>query len=86
MSPDFPVPRFPRFPKNSELPGFPGTEPKGKINGRDTWADKKNWYQWDYQHGKVEKYRKSDGAHVGEFDPVTGEQTKGANPTRVFKP
>nr|WP_238474201.1 colicin E3/pyocin S6 family cytotoxin [Pseudomonas cavernicola] len=38
-------------------------------------------YEWDYQHGTLEKYDKH-GKHLGEFDPVTGDQTKPANNAR----
>jgi hypothetical protein len=43
------------------------------------------FYEWDYQHGTVEKYDKS-GRHLGEFDPVTGKQTKKADPNRRIEP
>ncbi|WP_256989347.1 colicin E3/pyocin S6 family cytotoxin [Rhodococcus sp. 05-2254-6] len=38
-------------------------------------------YEWDSQHGAVEKYSKN-GKHLGEFDPNTGAQTKPPDPTR----
>ena len=31
-------------------------------------------YEWDSQHGTVEKYDKK-GRHLGEFDPDTGKPT-----------
>jgi antitoxin component YwqK of YwqJK toxin-antitoxin module len=43
------------------------------------------FYEWDYQHGTVEKYDKN-GRHLGEFDPVTGKQTKKADPNRKIEP
>ncbi|WP_424894287.1 colicin E3/pyocin S6 family cytotoxin [Streptomyces sp. SAI-124] len=42
-------------------------------------------YEWDSQHGTVEKYNKR-GKHLGEFDANTGAQTKPANPTRKVTP
>ena len=42
-------------------------------------------FEWDSQHGAVEKYDKR-GKHLGEFDPETGEQTKEANKSRGVKP
>ncbi|GAB6404950.1 hypothetical protein PMHK_23780 [Pseudomonas sp. MHK4] len=43
----------------------------------------KRWdfFEWDSQHGAVEKYNKR-GKYLGEFDPKTGEQTKNADDTR----
>jgi hypothetical protein len=41
--------------------------------------------QWDFQHGAVEKYNKR-GKHLGEFDHITGEQTKAADSTRKIEP
>ena len=74
-------------PKN--LPGFPGAnraEPKTYIGRtvrkRRRWRDSKgSIYEWDYQHGRVEKYDKR-GVHQGEFDHVTGERIKAASPGR----
>lgn len=49
---------------------------------RRRWKDSKGRiYEWDSQHGTVEKYDKQ-GKHLGEFDPMTGKQTKPANPGR----
>ncbi|WP_410175517.1 colicin E3/pyocin S6 family cytotoxin [Rahnella perminowiae] len=39
-------------------------------------------YEWDYQHGTVEVYDKSGRDHLGEFDSITGIQTKPADPSR----
>jgi len=42
---------------------------------RKRWKDSEgNIYEWDSQHGAVEKYN-SRGVHLGEFDPNTGAQT-----------
>ncbi|MCA2489887.1 MULTISPECIES: colicin E3/pyocin S6 family cytotoxin [Vibrio] len=52
----------------------------GKL--RERWKDKKGRiYEWDSQHGKVEIYTKN-GKHIGEFDHISGEQTKEADPAR----
>lgn len=59
------------------------------VNGgklRPRWKDEKgNLFEWDFQHGKVEKYNKR-GIHLGEFDPNTGVQTKNANPSGRIEP
>jgi hypothetical protein len=50
------------------------------------WKDRNsNIYEWDGQHGQLEKYDPR-GRHLGEFDPDTGIQTKRADPTRSIKP
>jgi hypothetical protein len=49
------------------------------------WRDENFIYEWDSLHGKVEKYE-SRGKHLGEFDPLTGEQTKEADPNRSIEP
>lgn len=77
----------------TSLPGFPKATPdkaKTPVQGggglRKRWKDPKGTiYEWDSQHGAVEKYNKR-GKHLGEFDPNTGEQTKPANPTRKVTP
>jgi hypothetical protein len=42
-------------------------------------------YEWDSQHGRLEKYD-SRGRHLGEFDVNSGEQTKGADKKRRVTP
>jgi hypothetical protein len=79
-------------PPPKSLPGFPDTvnaRPKtpmggGKLRKRWKTADGEI-LEWDYQHGKVEKYDKQ-GNHEGEFDPETGEQTKPPDPDRKVEP
>ncbi|MFD7610817.1 colicin E3/pyocin S6 family cytotoxin [Streptomyces sp. NPDC059828] len=79
-----------RVPAPNNLPAFPNATratPKTPVQGgggmRKRWKDPKSGeiYEWDSQHGKVEKYNKN-GKHVGEFDPETGAQTKPRDPTR----
>ena len=74
------------------LPAFPDakkakkkTPRQGGGGLRERWKDKKKIYEWDYQHGKVERYNKR-GKHEGEFDPETGEQTKPADKNRRVEP
>ncbi|WP_082348834.1 colicin E3/pyocin S6 family cytotoxin [Planktothricoides sp. SR001] len=68
--------------------GFPGAKrirSKTNIKGgskRKRWQWKKFILDEDTQHEAVEKFRESDGKHLGECDPQTGEQTKPANPKR----
>ena len=58
------------------------TRVQGGGGARRRWKDGKGRiYEWDSQHGAVEMYDKQ-GKHLGEFDPVTGEQTKPAKPGR----
>ena len=72
------------------LSAFPDAFPvksKSSIQGgggkRSRWKDKKGRiYEWDSQHGAVEIYD-SQGNHLGEFNPETGEQTKRAKPGRT---
>ena len=80
------------FPPPSTPRGFPGlrkTRPKTAISGdgrRRRWKDDyDSIYEWDYQHGTLERYDRR-GRHAGEFDPDTGRQTKPADPTRTVEP
>ena len=69
-------------PPTNNLPGIPNAKFAKRMNGRKRWTDDKgNIYEWDYQHGAVEKYSKN-GRHLGEYDPNTGIQTKPPDPTR----
>ena len=55
---------------------------QGSNQKRRRWQTPDNkFYEWDYRHGTVEKYDKN-GRHLGEFDHVTGNQTKKADPNR----
>jgi RHS repeat-associated protein len=74
------------FPAPKELPGFPSAG-KGKYYPK---SDRKRWVlpdgsilEWDYQHGRVEKYDKTGKNHQGEYDPYSGERTKEPNPGRT---
>ena len=76
---------------NPPLPAFPDAKiakPKGKVQGgggvRKRWKDKKRIYEWDSQHGKVEVYDKN-GNHIGEFDHISGKQTKPKDPKRKIE-
>ncbi len=81
-------------PPPKGLPGFPDATPAksktpngpGKLRKRWKTADGEI-LEWDYQHGKVEKYDKR-GRHKGEFDPNTGEPVpgKGSDPGRKVEP
>ncbi|WP_247595511.1 colicin E3/pyocin S6 family cytotoxin [Brenneria roseae] len=75
---------------NPPLPAFPDAKRsprKTPIQGggglRARWKDSDGKiYEWDSQHGTVEVYDRSGRTHLGEFDPVTGEQTKSADSRR----
>lgn len=65
---------------------------KGKTQIQGSSQKRRRWqtvdgklYEWDYQHGAVEKYDRN-GKHLGEFDPITGEQVKSADPSRRIEP
>jgi hypothetical protein len=73
-------------------PGFPDlkwSRPKTPIPGgglRRRWKDADNCvYEWDYLHGRLEKYTRQ-GKHIGEFDPETREKMKDADSTRSIEP
>jgi hypothetical protein len=80
-------------PPPADLPGVPGVErvrPKTPVRGggglRRRWKDQGgNIYEWDSQHGRLEKYN-GNGRHLGEFDPYTGEQMNPADPNRRVEP
>lgn len=79
-------------PKPDELPAFPDAKwapPKTRMKGgglRPRWKDSSGTiYEWDFQHGAIEKYNKR-GKHLGEFNHNSGIQTKPANPTRRIEP
>ncbi|WP_204366953.1 colicin E3/pyocin S6 family cytotoxin [Nocardiopsis chromatogenes] len=80
-------------PAPSSLSAFPKAKkvkPKTSVQGggkkRARWKDDEgNIYEWDYQHGTVEKYNKR-GKHQGEYDATTGEETKPADPQRKVEP
>ncbi|WIE50940.1 colicin E3/pyocin S6 family cytotoxin [Pseudomonas sp. GM17] len=80
-------------PAPSALPGFPDairakrkTSVQGGGGRRKRWKTAKGLIlEWDSQHGAVEMYDKH-GRHLGEFDPLTGEQTKAANKARSVEP
>ncbi|QQZ42432.1 S-type pyocin domain-containing protein [Pseudomonas sp. SK3(2021)] len=77
----------------SALPGFPDairakrkTSVQGGGGRRKRWKTAKGLIlEWDSQHGAVEMYDKR-GRHLGEFDPLTGEQTKAADRARSIEP
>ena len=78
--------------KPSVLPAFPSAKwapPKTRMKGgglRPRWKDGSGTiYEWDFQHGALEKYNKR-GKHLGEFDHNSGAQTKPADPTRRIEP
>lgn len=72
------------------LPAFPDAlpvKPKSRVQGggkkRARWVDKKGRiFEWDYKSNAVEKFDRF-AIHLGEFNHITGEQTKGAKPGRT---
>ncbi|MEE6040078.1 colicin E3/pyocin S6 family cytotoxin, partial [Avibacterium paragallinarum] len=80
-------------PKKEEITGFKDlinakmkTPVQGGGKRRERWKDREgNIYEWDSQHGTMEKYNKR-GKHLGEFDFKTGKQIKSADPTRRIEP
>jgi len=58
-------------PPKQGLKAFPEAQRvKPKSQGQ-RWEDGQYIYEWDYQHGRVEKWTKR-GQHLGDFDPETG--------------
>ncbi|MGE6689135.1 colicin E3/pyocin S6 family cytotoxin, partial [Stutzerimonas stutzeri] len=51
-----------------------------RINSHDNYPDAAG-----FQHGAIEKYNKR-GKHLGEFNHITGEQTKSPNSARTVEP
>jgi len=80
-------------PPGDELPAFPeATRSKPKTSRRGGRGRRPRWkdaygtiYEWDSLHGTVEKYN-SKGRHIGEFDPITGNQVGEPNPTYEVEP
>lgn len=81
------------FPKPSALPAFPNAKwarPKTQVQSggkqRPRWIGEDGTiYEWDFQHGTVEKYNKR-GRHLGEFDHLTGVELKPADSSRRIEP
>lgn len=81
-------------PKTEEITAFPGLKTVKKMNPvqgggglRKRWTDAKGKriYEWDSMHGELEEYRASDGAHLGAFDPATGERREDPKPERSIR-
>jgi hypothetical protein len=79
-------------PAPKTLPGFPKAKPAKPKTGMGGKKKRKRWknddddiLEWDYQHGKIERYN-DKGKHKGEFDPDTGQKTKPADPKRTITP
>jgi len=75
------TPPLPAFPDAKRAPRKTAIQGGGQLRAR--WKDSKGKiYEWDSQHGTVEVYDRSGRNHLGEFNHITGEQTKPADPTR----
>ena len=78
----------PRLPVG--IPNLHAARPKTPVSKggglRKRWKDHRgNIYEWDYQHGTIEKYNRR-GIHLGEFNPDTGQMLKSANRSRSVVP
>jgi hypothetical protein len=78
----------PKFP--AAFPGLRKARSKTPVQGggglHKRWKDRNgNIYEWDSQHGTLEKYSRR-GRHLGEFDPNSGQQTKPRDPSRTVEP
>jgi len=80
-------------PTTEQITAFPDlkkVKDKNPVQGggglRKRWTDAKGKkiYEWDSRHGELEMYR-SDGAHLGAFDPQTGERREGPLKERSIK-
>lgn len=75
-------------PADDELKGFPGTRrKKGKTRFpggiRRRWKDDDGViYEWDYLHGRIEKWNPRGNRHLGDFDHNTGRQIGAPDPAR----
>ncbi|PSH60781.1 hypothetical protein CU100_07570 [Phyllobacterium endophyticum] len=68
---------FPAPKSADQIKGIPDLTKTDPKNDRKRFKDKDgNIYEWDYQHGTLEKFNKR-GKHLGEYDPQTGEKTPG---------
>jgi hypothetical protein len=67
-----------------KLPAFPDAIPVRNKGNRKRWKDykKKKIYEWDYQHGELERWSWNGKNHEGAFDPNDGEQLKPPDPTK----
>jgi hypothetical protein len=74
---------LPAFPDAERVRGKTQVQCGGKL--RERWKDRDFIYEWDAQHGTVDKYNKR-GNHIGEFDPNTGQQTKPKDSKRRIEP
>jgi Cytotoxic len=74
------------IPAPRRLRAFPNAERVKPKSGRHRWFDREDgyFYEWDYQHGRVERYD-GRGRHLGEFDCETGAMTKPANPGQTIE-
>lgn len=62
------------------------TQIQGGGKKRERWKDDSGKiYEWDSRHGTLEKYD-SNGKHLGEFDPNTGNQIKSKIKSRRVEP
>jgi hypothetical protein len=73
-------------PAPRHLKAFPDAERVKPKSGRHRWFDERTGYvyEWDYQHGRVERYDRR-GRHLGEFDADTGAMTKPADPGQTIE-
>jgi len=71
---------LPAFPRAKEAPRK--TFVQGSRGMRKRWKDDNYIYEWDYRHGRVEKWDKRGKKHLGEFDAQTGQQLKPGNPSK----
>lgn len=74
----------------SAFPDLRAVRRKTPVSGggglRKRWKDPAgNIYEWDARHGRLEKYDPR-GRHLGEFDPISGEQTRPANARYSIEP
>ncbi|WP_231604375.1 S-type pyocin domain-containing protein [Brenneria goodwinii] len=75
------IPPLPAYPDAKKAQAKTPVKGGGKLRNR--WKDSRGKiYEWDSQHGMVEVYDRSGRNHLGEFNHITGEQTKPSDPTR----
>jgi hypothetical protein len=71
-------------PPKEGLKAFPEAQRVKPKSQRQRWEDAEYIYEWDYQHGRVEKWTKR-GQHLGDFDPESGAQVSPARSERTIR-
>lgn len=71
-------------PKELDPGVWPNLERARRKGPRKRWKDKDTdeIWEWDSQHGRLERWSPNGKEHRGEYDKDTGKQTKPPDPTK----